>query len=131
MGHVLKELKIMHINVQGIYTSRVELDYLIQEHEPHILTLNETHLKPHNKLNISQYNILRKDRHDRAGGGVAILVHDSVPGTPVPLPPEFSHLEALQAQVHIRNFPLHVSTIYKPPNSTINTQLIHHLSTKK
>ena len=31
MGHVLKELSIVHVNIQGFYSSRAELDVLIDK----------------------------------------------------------------------------------------------------
>jgi Exonuclease III len=129
MGNILKELNVIHINIQGIKTSRTELELLITDLQPHIITINETHLKPKDQLSIPNYNVIRKDRRNGRGGGVAILYNRQLPVSQVDLPKQYDAHEALLAKVHIPNWPIHISTIYNPPETPIPNDLIHHLAT--
>ena len=128
MGHNMKDINIVHINIRGILTSQTELNLHINERQPHVITLNETFLKPHNKLKIPNYNIIRKDRRDRRNGGVAILYQKDLPVTEVELPGQFHKCEALAVKVRIPNWPLHISTIYNPPENPIPKDPINYLS---
>ena len=62
MGQISKFIKILHSNVNGIYSSRAELEHLTMECDPDILTINETHLSNNEKYTFPHYNIFRKDR---------------------------------------------------------------------
>ena len=128
MGHMLTELNVVHINIRGLKTSKTELELLINDIQPHIITINETHLRPNDRVNFSNYNIIRKDRRDRRGGGIAILYNRQLPASPVELPKQFDSCEALLAKIHIPNWPIYVSTIYNPPDSPLPTNLITHLA---
>ena len=128
MGHIIKEFNVIHVNIRGLSQSKTELDMLINERQPHVITLNETHLLPTDKLSYQNYNVIRKDRRDRRRGGAAILYHKHLPITEVELPKQFQKLDALIVKIHIPNWPLHVSTLYNPPNKPLPVELIKYLS---
>ena len=128
MGHLYKEIRILHNNVNGIYTSRTELDVILTEQNPDIITLNETFLKPHNKLTYPNYNIIRKDRLDRQRGGVAILYKKHLPAIKFDLPKQFNKYESLTLKIQIPNYPIYVSTLYSPPDTPLPCDLITFLS---
>jgi hypothetical protein len=128
MGHIFNQINIVHINIRGLRTSKTELNLLINERQPHVITINETFLKPHVKFSIPNYTTFRKDRRNRPNGGVAILTHQQLPATEVELPKQYEGLEALTVKIHIPNWPLYISTIYNPPESQLPTNLITHLS---
>ncbi|GFU40597.1 hypothetical protein TNCV_3229941 [Trichonephila clavipes] len=76
-----RSLKIIHCNINGIstYASRIKLDAILdiaESLEVQIIALQETKLKEHAKLKIKGYNIIRSDRQEGGGGGLAFLVRD-------------------------------------------------------
>ena len=129
MGHIIKELNIIHINIQGLKSSKTELEYLIHERRPHIITLNETHLKSNQKFTIQNYCIIRKDRRDRQGGGVAILYDRQLPVTQVVLLKHLDEYQGLLAKIHIPYYPIYISTLYSTPNEPLPTDPINNQPT--
>ena len=128
MGQVYREIKLLHLNINGIYSSRAELEHLLTEHDPHITCLNETHLHISNKLNINNYNIYRKDRIG-IKGGVAILHRKDIPVTEIDIPTEHRNIEALIIKIQIHNWPLYICTLYNPPGKPIPVKFLKHLNT--
>ena len=118
-----KGIKIGHINIRGITKKLDELKLLISSKDFKILHICETFLKPSipsNFLHISGFNLIRRDRLDKHGGGVLTYVHHSLP---------FQHLNLIQtllpetitlkiSQPHTKPFIL--SVIYRPPNTPQN-----------
>ena len=70
--------KIMHINIRGIRSKKVELENYLNEEKPDIVSINESFLKPKFNFEINGYNILRKDRIHGIHGGVTILIKDQI-----------------------------------------------------
>ena len=66
----------MYTNIDGLVSKLNELkDYMLEE-KTQIVCLTETKLNSvikNEALNISDYNIWRKDRKQKSGGGVMIL----------------------------------------------------------
>ena len=130
MGQVFKSIKLLHININGIYSSRTEFEQLINEHKPDIITMNETHLKLGHRFTIPNYTIYRKDRQGQKGG-VAIFYQNNIPVSEIQIPNEYQHVETLLIKIHIRNWPLHVCTIYNPPKTPLPTQYLNYLNKYK
>ena len=129
MGQYSKNLNIVHVNIRGLYTSRTELELMIDEVKPDVITINETFLNKTDRLKINNYNILRKARKDGTRrGGVAILYKQSIPATEVQLPDQFKDLEAIALKINLPNWPIHISTIYSPPGEPLPSEIISHLS---
>lgn len=114
-------LSIFHLNIQSIMP---KLDLLKCETETYdILVLTESWLKPHihdDSLHIENFNSpFRKDRCDRAGGGVAVYVRDSIVckrrGDL-----EINDLEAVWVEVRVKSKVLLIGGFYRPPNSDNN-----------
>ncbi|GFY22002.1 hypothetical protein TNCV_3296461 [Trichonephila clavipes] len=71
----------MHCNINRIstYASRIKLDAILdiaESLEVQIIALQETKLKEGVKLKIRGYNIIRSERQEGGGGGLAFLVRD-------------------------------------------------------
>ena len=65
----------MYSNVDGLTSKKLELTDTIQEKNPDIICITETKLKPEStieSLGLDNYNIWRKDRTHKEGGGVMI-----------------------------------------------------------
>jgi hypothetical protein len=52
--------------------------------------LSETHLKPHMRFYIPNYDIYQTDREDEHKGGTAVAVKKGIPHTSIDLPPFLS-----------------------------------------
>ena len=76
-------LSIVSWNCNGIFAHKNELlNHISQIQKPYdIICIQETKLKPKRTLTIPGYNILRRDRPDRAGGGLITLVKIGIPYT--------------------------------------------------
>lgn len=70
-------LNIIQWNAQSLRPKLTEFDLLLSQEKIHIALVSETWLEPESHLNISGYNIFRKDRAD-AYGGIALIVHKSI-----------------------------------------------------
>lgn len=131
MGHHARQrhdLTIIHSNIRNLYGNRTELEHLILERDPDIVSLNETHLGVNDKFTMRGYRFIRKDRN-RRGGGVALLCRDTLPITDVTNPPQFNNFEHVTIKLAIHNYPIFITTLYVPPNAPFPTPLINHLNT--
>lgn len=71
-------------------------------------------------LNLSDYNnIVRRDRHDKVGGGVAIIIHSSLKFTEVELSPQFDAVEVLCIDVNLHSDLYRFIIAYRPPNQSL------------
>ena len=78
----LKGSAIGHLNIASNKHIE-ELKIFVKNQNFDLLTINETRLDytiDNNEVDISGYNLIRKDRN-RNGGGVAIYVRDTIPYT--------------------------------------------------
>lgn len=82
-----------------------------------VVFLQETFLKPHHKISIPNYRCYRCDRIGGRGGGVAILIHRSVPHKQISLI-EVPHIEFVSVGIEVPSQPtLVLSSVYIPPNA--------------
>lgn len=73
------QLKILHINVNSIYSKIDELRYLVTREKYDIISLNETKLDPNRKPpHIQGYQVFYENRTNR-GGGVACYYAENLP----------------------------------------------------
>lgn len=82
----MAELKLISFNARSICNKLHEFQAEIVEFcHPHIISICETWLTEDHPDSLFQcardYNVYRCDRNDRAGGGVAVLVHNSIKST--------------------------------------------------
>ena len=68
-------------------------------------------------VSLRNYHLIRKDRQGRAGGGVAIYVHDTLPYLVVNLN---SSLEVVACKVKFNNTHLAICSIYCPNDVRLN-----------
>ena len=71
----------MYTNVDGVSSKRLEIADILKEKKPMIFCMVETKIKKEINLELfgwEGYNIWRKDRADKFGGGICILVHCSI-----------------------------------------------------
>jgi hypothetical protein len=73
------KLNIMYWNANGISNKVLELYNYMDTNHIHICCLSETFLKHNTKITTHpDYQFIRRDRHDAAKGGVAIIIRKSI-----------------------------------------------------
>ena len=122
------DLNIIHLNIRGIISKQSKLTSLLQncigKHLIHIATINETWLTKDNEhlLDIPDYNVIKKNRIGKKGGGVCILIHKSIYYKELEAINnlKFSHIEQISVEVKLQCKNLLVSSLYRPPNTNVN-----------
>jgi len=66
-------------------------------------------------MNIDGYNLFRRDRCKRRGGGVAIYIRSSISASEVQMPGDDPLYELLWLKVHIAGRGLIFGALYNPP----------------
>ena len=74
------EIKVMYTNIDGIISRKLELVDYLREKKPQIVCLTQTKLCEEIQTNIENdnYNIWRKDRKDKKGGGVMPMIKSKI-----------------------------------------------------
>ena len=120
----VSDLRIMHINIRGLISKQTELDTVIcNGYGPakliDIVLLNETWLQKETikKVSIPGYTLHSKERIGRKGGGIGILVSNSLKCRPRPdLYIESEKLEHLVVEIKTQTTSLLFAPAYRPPN---------------
>ena len=90
-------------NARGLTKSKLEeFRHFLSLVKPEIVLLSETHWKEPCRVKFKAYNILKKNRPDRPGGGVAILVNKQLSFYRIPLTLHDS-VEAIGVSILSRN----------------------------
>ena len=73
-------LNCLHLNIEGLKSKIYELEYLLENKNIDIASLNETFLNDLTGFvpKFKKYDIIRRDKKDRPGGGVAIIVKKDI-----------------------------------------------------
>ncbi len=117
-----KGIKIMHLNVRHLYPNLSEIMIMLSkiENKPDILGFSETFLTDKiqdNALAIPGYNLHRRDRTGKKGGGLAVYVREHLPALHRN---DLAHpaVEAIWLEVKaVGSKPILVSHVYRPPDS--------------
>lgn len=113
-------LSIAHLNIRGLINKVDDIKYLINKYNIKIFHISETFLNSSvdNKLLcINNFNILRKDRIDRHGGGVLTYIHKSINFTSlIDLDSTLSESITIKISQSCSK-PFITSVIYRAPNS--------------
>lgn len=76
MNGNIKKCNIALWNARSIKNKMVELKEKVREYD--IMGITETWLTENNSLTIKEYNVFRKDREDKKGGGLCLLVKKNI-----------------------------------------------------
>lgn len=112
-------LKIAYWNANGLYSKKEEVKHFINKHQLDVLLVNETHLKPCQKPNISHYNLYKNDRTTSNGGGTAIYIRNTISHCELPTV-DTNLMEITSLQIEMRNGPLILHSVYHPPSNIFN-----------
>ena len=125
-----KNLKIGHLNVNGLTSKFHEVQMILNDVKFDILGITETHLSEdvsNDWLSISNYNLVRKDR-DRHGGGVLIYFKESLTIHPVHTWDTYN-IESTWLNVTMRSQSFLVGCIYRPPQDVLFFESFRELMT--
>jgi hypothetical protein len=111
-ARVHRPLKVVAFNANGIGRQRYELSKQMQEQLCYLFS--ETHLTPHERFYIQNYQVYRTDRFPGTKGGTAVAVKKGIPHSHVDLPP-LNSLEATGVCIPIGNSELLLAAVYKSP----------------
>ncbi|GBN78186.1 Nucleic-acid-binding protein from transposon X-element [Araneus ventricosus] len=110
----------------GIKGKFRELKYVIDEKQPDIVALQETHLNPGVKLTIPNCTTYRNDRLTHRGGGTALLIKNSINHHPTPV--FTSTFENISVSIDLpNNNSFTISSIYHPHHGRIDSQDLNNL----
>ena len=94
------------------------------QHTPEIICLQETKLKTEKNFSINGYIVIRKDRNlnkgEKASGGVAILVKETLQYKNMELKFDNSMIECLGITLIIKNSKVNIINVYDPPTNKFN-----------
>ena len=116
-GKLYEELKVMYTNIDGLLARKLELIDYIREKKPKVICLTETKLSPDIRIILTEkYNIWRKDRKQKGGGGVMILTDTSIDVKNVEYGKNDTELVSIQVRENNAKIQTIITT-YVPPKS--------------
>ena len=120
-------MRLVYTNVDGIVSKRLEITDMLKEKKPMVFCMVETKVRKEINLNLfgwNDYNIWRKDRVGKFGGGVCVLVHKSLRVRNITI--ESNKAEVLALEVTTKeNEKIRIMTAYVAPYSAAWTRLDH------
>ncbi|GFV98035.1 hypothetical protein TNCV_4447961 [Trichonephila clavipes] len=130
--YATRTLNILQLNINGTQRKIEDLTEILNVNKVHIACLQETKLNPNLKLKIKGFTTLRKDRKDRAGGGLAFLVKSAdIKFREIIMPPTTDYdensTEVQAITVLLTQQEVTIINTYHPDNSDINLDLLNTL----
>ena len=111
-------LKALLWNCRSASNKIIELTALSKNYD--LIVLTETWLNANNHLNLPNFNIIRKDRQHRNGGGLAILIRSGLSWHTCNNAPELPSAEILTIKITSLQTPITLITCYRPPTHHLN-----------
>ena len=111
-------LLVGHLNARSVPKHISEMDRLIQETNFDVIGVSETFIKsrtPKSLCQIPGYKFIRKDRTEKAGGGIGIFVRPELEPKLIKLPQTLTQPEMLFIEITLKNTKVAIGVIYKPP----------------
>lgn len=106
-------------NADSIRHKKTELENFIKDRNIDIILLQETYLKPQDNFKIPNYQIYRKDRLNKPGGGVAIAIKNRIDHF-LAENHSTANTESITVKVKINDRrTLKVTSIYIPPANNL------------
>ncbi|XP_063615580.1 uncharacterized protein LOC134788675 [Penaeus indicus] len=120
--------KIILWNIRSIQNKKTELNYLLNKEQPDIIGICETWLKCKDKFNLQNYQVIRKDREDQIGGGLALCIKNDIQSKPITLNDRYSNrIETIGIKINYKNKWLNVLLMYNPCNNLKTEELEYYI----
>ena len=125
-----KELRLLHLNCQGYGTARADIDLLLHEQQPDVVSLQETlRTWPFNHRGYTAHHLLKSENPSRRGTTVLIR-NDITTERLADLPPDYPP-ESITLDLHLPNQrPLRIISMYVNQNSFPTNFLRRELNDK-
>ena len=117
------DLVILNLNIRGLYSKIGNLvyliDHLLKDKSPDIVTLSETWMTSHTPgFTIPGYKLYHSDRSGKRGGGIGVLVKQSLTSRELlEIPRELNGIEICSVKIKTDKGPLGILSLYRPPNT--------------
>ena len=109
----------MYSNVDGLTNKKLELKDIIQERNPDIVCITETKLKSETTieaLGLDDYNVWRRERTNKNGGGVMIMTKKELTVLEIELKPT-TYAEVIAIEIKNKTRGIIVATTYHAPKT--------------
>ena len=125
------DLSIMQLNIRGLLNKQGHLIETIRSCQPDIILLCETWLNTHTEtlVDIPGYKLITKNRLDRIGGGVGILVNQNLKSRKredLCMETHFLEHQIVELKTDSKN--ILVMSGYRPPNTSLRSLLTEYKS---
>lgn len=110
--------KIILCNIRSVLNKKTDLEYLTYKEQPDLIGFCETWLKEKDNFDLKDYGIIRKDRKEQIGGGLAFCIKKELQYKPINLRDRFiKKIEVLGIKINYRNKWLNILLFYNPCNN--------------
>ncbi|GFX03062.1 probable RNA-directed DNA polymerase from transposon X-element [Trichonephila clavipes] len=113
-------LRFFSWNANGLKSKLEELKDCIIDYNPDVIGIQETHLRPADRVSIPNYSCHRSDRTTHRGGGTALFVKNSIRHHAILNVSNTFENSSVILQLG-NNSKITVACIYRPPHGSINT----------
>ncbi|GFW59951.1 RNA-directed DNA polymerase from mobile element jockey [Trichonephila clavipes] len=107
-------------NANGLKNNLEEIKDCIIDYNPDVIGIQETHLRPADRVSIPNYTCHRSDRTTHRGGGTALFVKNSIRHHAILNASNTFENSSIILQLG-NNSKITVACIYRPPHGSINT----------
>ncbi|GFU05760.1 RNA-directed DNA polymerase from mobile element jockey [Trichonephila clavipes] len=107
-------------NANGLKNNLEELKDCIIDYNPDVIGIQETHLRPADRVSIPNYTCHRSDRTTHRGGGTALFVKNSIRHHAILNVSNTFENSSVILQLG-NNSKITVACIYRPPHGSINS----------
>jgi hypothetical protein len=114
-----EHLKIITWNACSLFPKIDDLADTLTRYDIDIALIQETWLRPHTKLKITNYKIYRQDRPNTQNGGTAILIKQNIKHHEINTTDQ-DLLETTAIQTHTKNGPINIISTYKHPKTKLD-----------
>ena len=115
--------KYVSLNARSIVNKRNEVNIMVEDIDPHIVGITESWATTdisEAELEMTRYDMFRKDRLGRRGGGVILYIKESIQAYEIKLEKEAECEEAVWCNIVTGNSTLTVGLLYRSPNISID-----------
>ena len=122
-------LKCVCLNARSLVNKMGELRLMVEDVEPDIIGITETWTRPdmgNAEFSLKGYQMFRKDREVRRGGGVALYIKQSIQAYEFQINNVVDYDEAIWCNILIRGAKLTVGVVYRRPSTSKEQDVILH-----
>lgn len=112
---------IYYVNIQSLYKNKNQLEIFIEEVQPDIIMLSETHITKEIEeceVAISGYNLIQCYSHSRHTGGVAVYVRNKIKYSVLDSISIADSIWMLSIDVKFETKPLICTVLYHSPSAS-------------